>query len=71
LRISATSAVYPPHYYTQRQVVEALLEFWGGNPEKAQVLERLHARTGAEGRYFSCRLEEYRALDTWGKANDI
>ncbi|HZU08893.1 MAG TPA: 3-oxoacyl-[acyl-carrier-protein] synthase III C-terminal domain-containing protein [Pseudacidobacterium sp.] len=71
MRIAATSAVYPPHYYTQQQVVGALLEFWGSSPEKAQVLERLHSRTGVEGRYFSRRLEEYRALDTWGKANDV
>ncbi len=71
MRIAGTSAAYPPHYYTQQQVVCALLEFWGESPEKAQVLERLHSRTGVDGRYFSRPLEDYRALNTWGKANDV
>jgi alkylresorcinol/alkylpyrone synthase len=71
MRITATATAYPPHYYTQQQVISALLEFWGGSPEKAQMLKRLHSRTGVESRYFSRRLEEYRGLDTWGKTNDV
>jgi len=51
-------------------VVDALLAFWGGDPKTAAVLERLHMRTGVDGRYFSRRLEEYAALDTWGKTNN-
>jgi len=35
------------------------------------VLERLHSRTGVDGRYFSRPLQEYYALDTWGKTNDV
>jgi alkylresorcinol/alkylpyrone synthase len=71
MRIASTATAYPPHYYTQQQVISALLEFWGSSPEKAQMLKRLHSRTGVEGRYFSRRLEEYRDLDTWGKTNDV
>ena len=51
-------------------MVDALLAFWGGDPKTAAVLERLHMRTGVDGRYFSRRLEEYAALDTWGKTNN-
>lgn len=71
MQILSTSAAYPPHYYSQREVVDALLAFWGGDPRIAAVLERLHMRTGVDGRYFSRRLEEYRDLDTWGKVNDV
>jgi alkylresorcinol/alkylpyrone synthase len=70
MHILATSTAFPPHYYTQRQVVDALLAFWGNDPKISAVLERLHLRTGVDGRYFSRRLDEYRALDTWGKVND-
>lgn len=71
MHIVGTSTAYPPHYFTQQQVVAALLEYWGESSEKARLLERLHLRTGVDGRYFSRQLHEYHALDTWGKANDV
>jgi alkylresorcinol/alkylpyrone synthase len=70
MHILATSTAFPEHYYSQREVVDALLAFWGNDPKVSAVLERLHLRTGVDGRYFSRRLDEYRALDTWGKVND-
>ena len=70
MHILSTSTAFPEHYYTQREVVDALLEFWGREPKVRAVLERLHLRTGVDGRYFSRRLDEYRALNTWGKVND-
>jgi alkylresorcinol/alkylpyrone synthase len=71
MHILSTATAYPEHYYSQREVVEALLAFWGGDSKIAAVLERLHFRTGVDGRYFSRRLEEYAALDTWGKTNNV
>ncbi len=71
MHIAATATAYPPHYYSQREVVDALLAFWGGDEKIAAVLERLHLRTGVDGRYFSRRLDEYAALDTWGKTNRV
>ncbi len=62
---------FPPHYFGQDEVLAALKSYWDKGMENAAVLERLHARTGVEGRYFSRRLEEYQALDTWGKTNDV
>jgi len=70
MHILSTSTAYPPHYYTQREVLDALLAYWGRDA-KSHALERLHMRTGVEGRYFSRRLEEYVGLDTWGKVNDV
>jgi alkylresorcinol/alkylpyrone synthase len=71
MQIVGTSTAFPAHYYTQQQVVTALLDYWGGSLEKVRLLERLHFRTGVDGRYFSRELHEYQALDTWGKANDV
>lgn len=71
MHILSTSTAYPQHYYNQRDVIDALLTFWGGDANIAAVLSRLHMRTGVEGRYFARPLEDYAALDTWGKTNDV
>lgn len=71
MRIVATSTAYPPHYYKQQEVVDALKAYWGKDPMTAAALERLHSRTGVDGRYFARKLQDYAALDTWGKANNI
>ena len=71
MRIVSTATAYPPYYFTQNEVVEALKTYWDKGLENAAVLERLHYRTGVEGRYFARPLEEYYALDTWGKTNDV
>jgi alkylresorcinol/alkylpyrone synthase len=71
MHILATSTAYPPHYYSQREVVDALLAFWGHEKMTGAVLERLHTRTGVEGRYFSRPLDQYADLNTWGKTNDV
>jgi hypothetical protein len=59
MHILATSTAFPPHYYTQREVVDALLAFWGADRKIGAVLERLHLRTGVDGRYFSRPLDQY------------
>jgi alkylresorcinol/alkylpyrone synthase len=71
MHILATSTAFPPHYYTQREVVDALLAFWGDDEKIGAVLERLHLRTGVDGRYFSRPLDQYAGLDTWGKVNNV
>jgi alkylresorcinol/alkylpyrone synthase len=71
MRIAATATAFPPHYSEQHQVVDALQAYWGKDGASAAVLERLHSRTGVDGRYFSRPLGDYDALDTWGKANNV
>lgn len=71
MHILSTATAFPPHYYSQREVVDALLTYWGGDARIGAVLERLHMRTGVEGRYFSRPFDGYRGLDTWGKANNV
>jgi len=71
LKIVATTTAFPPYYFTQDEVLTALKTYWDKGLENAAVLERLHSRTGVEGRYFCRPLKEYYALDTWGKTNDV
>lgn len=70
MRILTTATAFPPHYFTQQQIAAELAGYWQGAVDTA-VLERLHSRTGVDGRYFSRPLADYRALDTWGKANNV
>ena len=71
MKIVGTTTAFPPYYFKQDEVLTALKTYWDKGMENAAVLERLHSRTGVEGRYFSRPLEEYYALDTWGKTNDV
>src|SRR5258707_10839591 len=71
MQIITTATAFPPHYFLQETVVEALKGQWEGGLENAAVLERLHSRTGVAGRYFSLPLEQYPPLDTWGKTNNV
>lgn len=71
MKIVSTATAFPPHYFTQQQVVAALQDYWGESFEKSALLERLHLRTGVDGRHFARALGEYKALDTWGKTNDV
>jgi alkylresorcinol/alkylpyrone synthase len=70
MRIVTSSTAYPPYYFTQQEVAEELSRYWENDLDTA-VLERFHGRTGVDGRYFSRPLDEYRALDTWGKTNNV
>lgn len=78
MRIAGTATAFPPYYFTQQEVVSALKGYFDESlvDEEALerlhfVLERLHFRTGVDGRYFSRPLGDYLALDTWGKANNV
>jgi alkylresorcinol/alkylpyrone synthase len=71
MRIANTATAFPQYYYTQREVVDALRSYWDKGEECAHILERLHFRTGVDGRYYCRPLIEYQSLDTWGKMNDV
>jgi alkylresorcinol/alkylpyrone synthase len=71
MHILATSTAYPAHYYSQRQVLDAILAYWNPEPKIRSVVERLHLRTGVDGRYFVRPLQDYLALDTFGKTNNV
>lgn len=71
MRIAGTATAYPPHYFTQREVVDTMKAYWNKASECAPMIERLHFRTGVDGRHYCRPLIDYQAMDTWGKMNDV
>jgi alkylresorcinol/alkylpyrone synthase len=70
LKIAAVGRAFPPHYYDQETLIDALRRRWADrffNPER---LERLHKNVLVGGRHLALPLEEYERLTTWGEAND-
>ena len=70
MKIAAVGRAFPPHYYDQQTLVDALRRRWADrffNPER---LERLHRNVLVGGRYLALPMEEYERLTTWGQAND-
>lgn len=70
MKIAAVGRAFPPHYYDQQTLVDALRRRWADrffNPER---LERLHRNVLVGGRHLALPLEEYERLSTWGEAND-
>ena len=52
MQIITTATAFPPHYFLQEEVVQALKTQWEQGLENAAVLERLHSRTGVAGQIF-------------------
>ena len=70
MRIAGVASAFPGNYYRQEVIREALKRDWVGKLEKPQLLDRLHASVGVNGRYLALPIEQYEQLDTWGKNND-
>ncbi|HEY7306662.1 MAG TPA: 3-oxoacyl-[acyl-carrier-protein] synthase III C-terminal domain-containing protein, partial [Bryobacteraceae bacterium] len=69
MRIASAVSALPQHYYPQRVLVDAFRRHWGTRLDRFDVLERLHAATGVDGRYLAFPMESY-PFKTWGEAND-
>ncbi len=70
MKIASAGSAFPAHTYDQQAIVAALKDYWGERLERPQLLNRLHAHTGVERRHMLLPLHEYKAVDTWGKANN-
>jgi alkylresorcinol/alkylpyrone synthase len=66
--LSATTAL-PPHYYSQRVLIDAFRKYWGGRLNRFDVLEKLHVATQVDGRYLALPIEDYPQAK-WGESND-
>jgi alkylresorcinol/alkylpyrone synthase len=69
MRIISAASAFPKHYYPQHVMTTALKSYWSGRLENPQMLERLHARTGVDGRHLALPIMDYYNLNTWGDFN--
>ena len=69
MKIISAASAFPPHYYEQNVLRLALEQYWGSQLENPQLLARLHARAGVDGRHLALPLIDYDNLNTWGDAN--
>jgi alkylresorcinol/alkylpyrone synthase len=70
MRICGAASAFPDNYYRQEEICQALKRRWAGKLENPQVLDRLHASVGVNGRHLTLPIPAYDDLNTWGLAND-
>ncbi len=69
MKIISAATSLPRHHYPQQVLLEAFRRHWGKKLERFDILERLHAATGVDGRYLALPIEAY-PLKNWGEANN-
>jgi len=70
-QIAGVGSAFPRHYYRQEEIAAALMRHWAGKMDNPQVVDRLHTRTGVDGRHLALPIDAYDDLDTWGKSNNV
>ncbi|MGB8831658.1 MAG: type III polyketide synthase, partial [Candidatus Sulfotelmatobacter sp.] len=71
MKIASAASAFPKHYYTQRELLQRLQDYWGAELKNPLLLARLHRNVTVDGRYLAIPAEEYLDIKTWGQANDI
>jgi alkylresorcinol/alkylpyrone synthase len=69
-QILAVRSAFPAYRYPQAELTQAVADRAGLSPARRALLERLHRNAGVDTRHAVLPLEEYRALDGLGIAND-
>jgi len=69
MRIAGVASAFPPHYYSQSEISDALRRHWSKSLDNADVLDRLLARVGVDGRHLALLIERYGNLTDWGDKN--
>lgn len=67
--IAAVRATLPEHHYDQDEIT-GMFGSLLADPQRARVMERLHANAQVSGRYLALPLEAYPRLDGFREAND-
>jgi alkylresorcinol/alkylpyrone synthase len=69
VRIASVASAFPPYFYDQETLLAALKAAWGRRHYNLDRLDALHRHMMVGGRHLALPIEEYSALDSWGKAN--
>jgi alkylresorcinol/alkylpyrone synthase len=70
VRIASVGRALPEHYYDQETLLAALKTAWGDRLFNPARLDQLHRNVLVGGRHLALPLERYRALRSFGEAND-
>jgi len=71
MKIASVGKAFPPNYYDQEALLEALGRVWSKRIFNQERLEALHRNVLVGGRFLALPLEEYeRRVTSWGAAND-
>jgi alkylresorcinol/alkylpyrone synthase len=71
MRIASAASAFPKHYYSQKELLDRLQDYWGDQLKNPLLLARLHRNVTVDGRYLAIPAEQYVDIKTWGQANDI
>lgn len=70
MTIASVGSAFPKHYYPQKFLGAALKKYWNGRLNNPEVVDRMHAHAGIDGRYLALPVDAYYEMTTWGQAND-
>jgi alkylresorcinol/alkylpyrone synthase len=69
MKIAAVGKAFPPHYYSQEELLEEFRVFWAEQRGNLGRFERLHRNVQVGGRHLALPLDEYRDLGGFGQSN--
>ncbi len=69
MKILSAATALPPHYYSQRVLIDAFRKYWGGRLDRFDILEKLHIAAQVDGRYLALPVESYPQAN-WGESNN-
>ena len=70
MNIASVGSAFPKHYYPQKFLSAALKKYWNGRLNNPEVVDRMHAHAGIDGRFLALPVDAYYEMTTWGQAND-
>lgn len=70
MRITGAGHAFPPHYYSQAELLTAAEAQWGDQLYNTDRLAQLFDNVMVGGRHLALPLEQYSQLDDFGRAND-
>jgi alkylresorcinol/alkylpyrone synthase len=69
MKIIGAASAFPKSYYPQNVLMAALQDYWAGELDRPEVLERLHSRACVDGRHLALPIDEYYKMQTFGDFN--
>lgn len=70
MRVAAVARAFPPHLYSQEEMLVEVRRMWGGRVANPARIESLFRNVLVGSRYLSLPLEEYGEAMTFGDKND-